>query len=236
MPFQQIPPDVVLAGFDLASETYPYLGETVNGDALFVETGRHDGAYLLLLVDVTGHGPRTVVTMDTIRNSLLLHRRYQNRGPAELLQLLHEELALQFDETENFAAAMSVLVNSQTRDVVAANAGQPDPRVRQGGIWQTWGLPAGPFLGIDPNATYQEAVSPLAVGDAMLAFTDGVTEGGAKSGVPQFQYGGLQALLHGLPATAMAAEVVSASVRALRLHVGAGWPDDDTTAFCLRRV
>jgi hypothetical protein len=90
MPFSQFPPDVVLPGFDLASETHPFLGETVNGDAVFVETGRADGAYLLLLVDVSGHGPQTAPTMDAIRHALVDPRR-QNCAPADLLESLNDE-------------------------------------------------------------------------------------------------------------------------------------------------
>jgi serine phosphatase RsbU (regulator of sigma subunit) len=97
-------------------------------------------------------------------------------------------------------------------------------------------LPAGPFLGIVPGPTYLEAATSLAVGDCLLAFTDGVTEGGARSGAPQFQHVGLPALLHSLPTTATPAEIVSALMMELRHHVGTNWPDDDTMAFCVRRV
>jgi serine phosphatase RsbU (regulator of sigma subunit) len=96
-------------------------------------------------------------------------------------------------------------------------------------------LPPGPFIAIAPDAAYQDAATSLALGDCFLAFTDGVTEGGAKSGIPQFQHGGLQALLRGLPATATPPAIVSALIRALGKHVGASWPDDDVTVFSLRR-
>jgi hypothetical protein len=108
MPFQPIPPDVVLPGFEMAAATLPCHGETVNGDGLFVETGRTDGAYLLLLVDVMGHGPRTVVTMNSLRNSLR-DPIYGNRQPAELLMRLHGVLEAEFLLSYHFAAALALL-------------------------------------------------------------------------------------------------------------------------------
>lgn len=69
MPFQQVLPGFVLPGFEFASASQPYQGETVNGDALFAETSRIDGTVLLLLVDVMGHGPKTAQTMVSLRNS-----------------------------------------------------------------------------------------------------------------------------------------------------------------------
>lgn len=234
MPFQQIPPDVILHGFELASATQPFLGETVNGDALFVEVGRSDGAFLLLLVDVTHHGPRTLPTMHALR-AALGDAFYQNRQPADLLQWLHDALAPQFDVTENFVAALAVRVESGRQDVTAANAGQPQPLLsRTGAGWQAWALPRGSFLGILPGSTeYHEETTPLAAGDRLLAFTDGVTEGGAKLGVPQFQVGGLEAFLASAPATPT--ETVRGLMAALSTHVGPNWPDDDTTVFCLQQ-
>jgi Stage II sporulation protein E (SpoIIE) len=133
MPFQQVPPDVAVPGFEMASATQPFFGETVNGDALFVESGRQDGAILLLLVDVTHHGPRTLPTMHAL-HALLAQTFYQNRQPADLLQWLHDALAPQFDITENFVAALAVRAEAGRRDVTAANAGQPLPLLGRPGL------------------------------------------------------------------------------------------------------
>jgi serine phosphatase RsbU (regulator of sigma subunit) len=89
--------------------------------------------------------------------------------------------------------------------------------------------------GPDPNATYQEAATPLPPTGSLLAFSDGVTEAGAHSGLPQFQHARLPALLGGLPVGMKAVEVMTALMTTLQGHVGANWPEDDTTACCLRR-
>lgn len=107
MPFHELPPAVATSGLEMAFASYPFLGETVNGDGLFVETGR--------------------------------------------------------------------------------------------------------------------------------AVDAGVSEAGVKGGLAQFQHVGLAACLANRPAGSTPAEIVTELVAALQLYVGPSWPDDDTTAVCMRR-
>jgi hypothetical protein len=44
------------------------------------------------------------------------------------------------------------------------------------GIARELPLPGGVLLGMDPDASYEEAVQPLALGDTLLLFTDGLIE------------------------------------------------------------
>jgi sigma-B regulation protein RsbU (phosphoserine phosphatase) len=236
MPFEQIPPDVVLPGFEMAAATHPYQGETVNGDGLFVETGRHDGAFLLLLVDVMGHGPQTAGTMGVIQAWLGLAAA-ENRQPTDLLRSLHLVLEPLWQTNFTFATALTVLVDGATGDVVAANAGQPEPLAgRPRGGWQAWPVSGGIPLGIpQPIPLYPQAIANLPLGHCLLMFTDGVSEAGARAGRPQFQRAGLGTVLTGLPAGAIPAGIVSRLLAALQNYVGATWPEDDTTVVCLRR-
>jgi serine phosphatase RsbU (regulator of sigma subunit) len=236
MPFQEYPPLPGHPGIEAAAFAEPFLGEVANGDGLFCEVGRADGALMLLLVDITHHGPATVVTMDTIR-AVLAERRAWDLAPAGLLQLLHEALAMQWEATTNFAAACAVRVGPPDEDVAASKAAQPSPWVRPAGsAWRPWDWVGGPPLGVPfEGILFLDAFTALPAGSSLLAFTDGVTEGGAKAGVGQFQHGPLAAHLGGLPAGASAGTVIAALESALRAHVGPAFPDDDTTAFCVRR-
>jgi serine phosphatase RsbU (regulator of sigma subunit) len=238
MPFQQIPPDIVLPGFELVSATQPYFGESVNGDALFVETGRNDGAILLLLLDIQGHGPGTSVTMTVLRSSLLGANTYENQEPAELLKRLHGVL-YSWPPQFSHVAALALLVRAADQ-VSASRAGHPEPWLRlPPGDWQMHPVPTGPPLGLPiPAALYQSTDAALPDQGSLLAFTDGVTEAGANVrpvARPQFQNAELPNLLAGLPLSATPSEVVGALMTALQNHVGPNWPDDDTTAVCLRR-
>lgn len=75
---------------------------------------------------------------------------------------------------------------------------------------------------------YAEDVLPLAPGDGLLAFTDGVSE----AGNPQFGTALLDAFLTADPA---GPGLVSRLFVRLQQHAATGWPTDDTTAFWLER-
>jgi hypothetical protein len=233
MPFLEFPPLPAHPGLDIAAFTEPFLGETVNGDGLFVEAGRADGCLMLLMVDVTHHGSATVPTMDTIRDTLA-DRRAWGLQPAELLRELHQALANEWDRTGNFACALAVKADTSA-GVLAAKAATPAPWVRLGAGWREWVWPGSPPLGLPIfDMGFVDVADAFPAGASLLAFTDGVTEAGAKGGAGQFQHGGLAAFLAGAAGGPNAA--VAGLIAAVRAHVGPSWPDDDTTTFCIRRA
>jgi len=69
----------------------------------------------------------------------------------------------------------------------------------------------------------------------LLACSDGVTEASNQAS-QQFRHGGhLAHFLAGLPGTRTARQVVDGLFQQVSAFVGAGWPQDDTTALCLSR-
>ncbi len=237
MPFRPFAGSHAWSTIEVASAAVPQHGESVSGDGLFVETGRQDGGVMLLLVDVMGHGAGAAATVASLWNQHLPDPACQNRRPAELLTVLHNGLQQEWLTTSRFAAAMALLVNLQARTAEGSNAGLPDPQVGQpGAAWQRWQVPPGLLLGIplfDPP--FQDASILLPPGQHLLAFTDGVTEAGSGHS-NQFQRGPLQAFLAGLPAGTAPQQVVDGLLQALQTHVGAGWPEDDTTIVCVCRL
>jgi hypothetical protein len=151
MPFQQYPPCPAHPGIEAAAFTEPFKGETVNGDALFAEEGRADGALMLFLVDVTHHGPSTAATMNTIRD-VLGEPASQGLEPAALLQTLHAILALEWDITGKFACAFVLKVRASVPDVVAAKAASPAPWLHLGAGWSGIGRAA--HLSACPSLTW----------------------------------------------------------------------------------
>jgi serine phosphatase RsbU (regulator of sigma subunit) len=75
----------------------------------------------------------------------------------------------------------------------------------------------------------------LSPGEYFLAFSDGVTEAGAKGHGQQFQQGHLDSWLARLSPGLSPGEVVGRLVAALQRHVPLDWPEDDTTVVALRR-
>jgi serine phosphatase RsbU (regulator of sigma subunit) len=237
MPFQPLIGSFTAPGIELYSAAEPCHGESVSGDGLFVETGRHDGGLMLLLVDVMGHGTGAADTVDDLwRQSLSLPLCW-DLGTGELLAVLHQQLQPTWDSYGRFVAAQTLLVDASGRTIEGANAALPEPRLGPpGGAWTTWPLPSGSPLGLPvPIPSYPSATALLHPAYCLLAFTDGVTEAG-HSMSRQFQHGPLQAFLASLPAGITPQHLVGELRRVLMSHAGTGWPEDDTTILCLRRT
>jgi serine phosphatase RsbU (regulator of sigma subunit) len=237
MPFRPFAGSLAWPTIEVASAAVPQHGESVSGDGLFVEMGRQDGGVMLLLVDVMGHGAGAAAMVATLWNRYLSNPDCQDLRPAELLTKLHGWLEPEWNATQQFVAALALLVNRAGGMAEGANAGLPQPQLGQpGAAWQTWSLPPGTFLGI-PFVTpfFQEASAALQPDQHLLAFTDGVTEAGrGKSHL--FQGGPFQAFLASLLAGMTIQQVIDELLQALQGHVGAGWPEDDTTLLCVRRL
>jgi serine phosphatase RsbU (regulator of sigma subunit) len=202
MPFQPAPAALSIPGFDGYSTVVPCHGETQSGDGLFEEVGRQDGRCLLLLVDVAGHGPPAARVLSIIAERLLPDARCHDRDPRELLAQLNERLEPTFAATSRFVTALAILIDGGSGKLVGGNAGQPLPRIgRAGGAWAVWSIPGGAPLGVHPPGTmYDQGEAVLAPGEYLLAFSDGVTEAGAKGHGQELQRGPLDNWLAGLPA------------------------------------
>jgi serine phosphatase RsbU (regulator of sigma subunit) len=236
MPFQPLTVPVTIGGLIVFPAHQPCHGETVSGDGLFVEIGRQDGSLLFLMVDVMGHGHAAAQTITLLEQQVLRDPRCADLQPASLLTILNELLQVEFTVTGRFVAALVLLAEWQHGTLIGGIASQPEPFVGQpGAVWQPWHLPSGPPLGIIIPATgYQEDAMTLAVGQQLLAFSDGVAEAGARKGI-QFQHGSLQWFLANLPSGLPGDQLLVLLVQALQAHVPTGWPEDDTTILCVGR-
>jgi serine phosphatase RsbU (regulator of sigma subunit) len=68
------------------------------------------------------------------------------------------------------------LYNPDTSVLRWARAGHLPPVLVRGRAACQLPLPGGVLLGMDPDATYEEATQPLEPGDTLLLFTDGLIE------------------------------------------------------------
>jgi hypothetical protein len=224
MPFHPAPASASLLALDFHWGTQPHFGESVNGDALFLEDSRSDGLYHLLLLDAMGHGAAAATVIVHLEQHHLRDPACWNCSPAALLTLLHSWLAPRWDECEAFVAALAVLVEPGGH-LVGSSGGQPQPRQRTtapGCV--SWGLPPGGCLGFPFPQPFVEDRLGLAVGEGLLAFTDGVV------GAPQSTFGDSQ-LATFLKADPMGPGVVGRLLGFLPQHVPGVWPTDDTTAY-----
>lgn len=147
-------------------------GHLVSGD--WYDTVLLPSSEVLLVVgDVAGHGIDAVTGMVALRNCLR-GLAITGAGPAVLLGWLNSVACHLTDGI--VATAVCGLYDPASRVLRWARAGHfPPVLVRAGQARQLDG-PSGLLLGVDPEASYAEASTPLQLGDALLLFTDGLIE------------------------------------------------------------
>jgi len=171
-----MPPDehpVEAAGIDVAVRYRPVgQGHLVGGD--WYDALLLPGQDVLLVVgDVAGHGIDAVTGMVALRNSLRA-LAITGAGPAELLRMLNGVVC---DITPGVVGTVVCgLYNPETRVLRWARAGHLPPVLVRGRTACQLPLPGGVLLGMDPDATYEEATQSLRPGDTLLLFTDGLIE------------------------------------------------------------
>ena len=191
------------------------------GDFYF--THRHRDCLWLALGDVAGKGLPAAVVMAMIQEELE-HRigSCARRGcdPSATMTRLHEFLRPLLP-ANRFATAVIGYLSDDGRFVVV-NAGHCPPIiVRADGTTELVGS-TGPVVGILPRAQWHSSTQLLGRGDAIVLYSDGVTEGPADLGVD-----GLLRLIARPWRTAT--EIAETIVRA------ANAPTDDLTVVVARR-
>src|SRR5438105_3323571 len=169
-----MPPDeqpVEAAGIDVAVRYRPVgEGHLVGGD--WYDTLLMPSQDVLLVVgDVAGHGIDAVTGMVAARNSLR-GLAITGSGPAELLRMLNGVMC--YLTSGVVGTVVCGLYNPDTSVLLPARAGHLPPVLVRGQTACELPLPGGVLLGMDPDATYEEATQPLEPGDTLLLFTDGL--------------------------------------------------------------
>jgi serine phosphatase RsbU (regulator of sigma subunit) len=138
--------------------------------------------------------------------ALMFHRTIGVvRSPADLLERLNNGLLYctgSMAPSEKFGTAFAATVDRRAASLTFAAAGaEAALLLRSDGSHEHLG-PTGPLLGLDRSASYADCVLPFGPGDAILAFTDGVTEARSATSDEFFGTSGLarclrRAQLHG---------------------------------------
>jgi hypothetical protein len=171
-----MPPDeqpVEVAGMDVAVRYRPVgEGQLVGGD-WYDTLLLPDQQVLLVVGDVAGHGIDAVTGMVAARNSLRA-LAITGSGPAELLRMLNGVMC---ELTSGVVGTVVCgLYDPETSVLRWARAGHLPPVLVRGRTACELPLPGGVLLGMDPDASYEEAIQPLAPGETLLLFTDGLIE------------------------------------------------------------
>jgi phosphoserine phosphatase RsbU/P len=213
--------------------------EQAGGDYYdFFETG--GGRVGVLVADVAGHGPAAATVMAMLHAILHCAPGLGTLEPAALLTYASNRLsASRMDGT--FVTAVFAVFDPRTRELAYASAGHPAPRIvsKDGRVAAASEGTAGPPMGISPEFSCRTGVSKLRPGDAVVLFTDGVSEAFDAGGKREmFGLSGLDAALTAAAAKGGGAgldadELVDAVHRAVYAHTGRLSRDDDQTVVVL---
>ncbi|MDN4172794.1 SpoIIE family protein phosphatase [Nocardioides sp. SOB77] len=169
-----VPPQV--AGLTIAAAYRPAGdGTEVGGDFYDIFPTAPD-EHVVVLGDVAGKGAEAAVVTSLVRNTVralaVLHHR-----PSELLAELNEVVGAH--ETERFCTLVLLRLRREEDGswrVTAGAGGHPPPILLRPGAEPVELAVGGPLVGILGDQQYDEAELRLAPGEALVVYTDGVTE------------------------------------------------------------
>lgn len=127
------------------------------------------------VADVSGKGVGSALFM-AMTKLLIKSRASDDKLPSKILTRVNSDLAQDNPECM-FVTVFLGTVNLRTGRVTYTNAGHNPPLIkRSSGEVQEVGDIHGPILGVQEGREYGESSFELAPGDALLVYTDGVTE------------------------------------------------------------
>lgn len=166
-------------GWRFAADYEP--AREVGGDLYDVFQVRGDeDEVALLIADVTGKGVPAALLMADVK--ALLHAAADNADePGDALARVNRILALERRSTLFVTAALAI-VDPGSGDLRLASAGHEPPLlIRPDGSVEPVSA-VGPILGAFADASYELGSSRVAAGEALLLYTDGITDTRDQSG------------------------------------------------------
>jgi phosphoserine phosphatase RsbU/P len=220
-----IPPaPPTIEGLDVAAAYRPAgAGDEVGGDFYDVfETA--EGDWVVVVGDVCGKGVQAAAVTSLARHSIRAAAMRES-SPSCVLASLNATLLHHSPDRFCTVVCLRVRPDAGGAEVTVASGGHALPLVLSGGAVETVGRP-GALLGVFAAPELHDATLRLAPGEALFAFTDGLTEG--RRGAELFGDDRLRSLLRSLsdaPRTALPARVIDEIVR-----FQDGLPRDDMAA------
>ncbi|MBL8966841.1 MAG: SpoIIE family protein phosphatase [Spirochaetaceae bacterium] len=136
--------------------------------------------YLAMIGDVAGHGIKAAFVTGFLKvmiySEYVLSRRGSAFSPAALLGWLNDRVAFEFRQSaELLITLFCAVVDLGAMRLIYANAGHNTPILLRNGEALSLRT-SGPALGFTSPLDFEEAESPLAAGDCLMLYTDGLVE------------------------------------------------------------
>ncbi len=221
-----------IPGYQVAGLSLPALD--VGGDYFDVVQTPH--AWECIIGDVSGKGVPAALIMSIVRSLIHTYAEVSD-SPAEIMRRVNRKLTPDL-EAEMFVTIAAVQVNPEKAHISVLRAGhEPLLHVRADGSVARL-QPPGTAMGITDAAVFEELLTPLelelGVGDAVLLFTDGITEArnGAQEELGYDRLGDWAGAHIGLNAS----EMVNALVRQVQAFSEGTPQADDITVLVIKRA
>ncbi|MBE2180542.1 MAG: SpoIIE family protein phosphatase [Chthoniobacterales bacterium] len=196
-------------------------------DFFFVEPGK----LCFVVGDVSGKGVAAGLFMAVTRTLVRAIAR-PGLSPAQILSAVNAELCRENDACL-FVTMILGIADTATGEIVCGlGAHNPPVRLPRGGAPEFGPLGGAP-LGLMENAVFSEWSLRLEAGDALVVYTDGVTEALDDTG-ELFSNERLLETLSRTPVTS-SQDVAMEVSRSVAEHVGGAERSDDITIFVLRK-
>jgi serine phosphatase RsbU (regulator of sigma subunit)/PAS domain-containing protein len=218
-----VPGMTIAARFRAAGES-----SEVGGD--FYDLFPVDGAWMVVMGDVTGKGPEAAAITSLARYTMRTAAEYE-RSPAGVLERLNAALVVDPDRRRLCTVVCARIVTEPdgSAEVRVACGGHPPPFRLHGGRAQAVAV-TGPLLGAFEGGRWREAVVSLAPGESLVLYTDGVTD--TRGAAERFGAERLEAVLEG--AVGLEADEVADRVDRALLEFEQGPQRDDVALLVLR--
>jgi serine phosphatase RsbU (regulator of sigma subunit)/pSer/pThr/pTyr-binding forkhead associated (FHA) protein len=159
-----------IEGYSFAGTSKPC--RTVSGDYYDVVV-RPDGRIYFIMADVSGKGITAALVMASVATAFNIFTR-TDPAPADLVRELNATLAPKTAPTK-FVTMVVGLLDPKTGEVEFTNAGHVAPlKISRAGVEPL--TVTDMVVGLFPLAPYRNQRATLERGDALVLFTDGVTE------------------------------------------------------------
>jgi sigma-B regulation protein RsbU (phosphoserine phosphatase) len=159
-------PGLELAGFNASCRT-------VGGDYYDFLT-YPDGRVAVMVGDVCGKGMPAALLMMSLQARVQVLAAEPN-PPAVVVDRLNRVLTAAALNTR-FISFFFALIDPASGELAYSNAGHNPPLLVRAGGNVEWLIGGGPVLGIVPDAGYEEVRRVLNSGDAVVLYSDGVTD------------------------------------------------------------
>ena len=232
---QAMLPDGMWSGQGVEAFGLTKPANTVGGDFYDI-LPRPDGTVIVALGDVAGKASPAALLMALLL-AMLRTLVEEGLGIGDLVKRLNTQVG-RHAPPSRFITLFVASYDPRTGNLQFVNAGQTPPLLRRknGGIERL--STGGIALGLFEGSTYEQGSAQLQPGDAIVMYSDGITEAEDPAGVP-FDEAGLERTLALYPGTfpeATAASVGQAIFDAVERHRRDSRLADDLSVLVLSRL